>query len=58
MIIEKININLYKHNNTGLVTANVVYIAYLPNVNKNASTDFDIINNDPYSEFKKYPFSL
>ena len=50
-----------------LICISIIILAWLqqmwfalliyPMLIKNASTDFDIINNDPYSEFKKYPFS-
>ena len=50
-----------------LICISIIILAWLqqmwftlliyPMLIKNASTDFDIINNDPYSEFKKYPLS-
>ena len=49
-----------------LICISIIILAWLqqmwfalliyPMLIKNASTDFDIINNDPYSEFKNIPF--
>lgn len=57
MIIGKININLHKHNNTSMVKEIwFTLFIYIMLIN-NASTHFNIYNNDTYSEYKKYPFS-